>query len=127
MQRELKANTLPPDDEPKLYSELTPWWTLLSPPAEYSEEAEYYRRVLCEGCARPARTLLELGSGAGNNASYLKAHFQLTLVDRSPGMLAQSRILNPEAEHLEGDMRTVRLGREFDCVFIHDAVCYMTT
>jgi hypothetical protein len=24
-------------------------------------------------------------------------------------------------------MRTVRLGRQFDCVFVHDAVCYMTT
>ena len=24
-------------------------------------------------------------------------------------------------------MRTVRLGRTFDCVFVHDAVCYMTT
>lgn len=24
-------------------------------------------------------------------------------------------------------MRTVRLGREFDCVFLHDAICYMTT
>ena len=24
-------------------------------------------------------------------------------------------------------MRTVRLGRQFDAVFVHDAVCYMTT
>jgi hypothetical protein len=24
-------------------------------------------------------------------------------------------------------MRTVRLGRTFDCVFVHDAVCYMIT
>ena len=30
-------------------------------------------------------------------------------------MLAVSRALNPECEHVEGDMRTVRLGREFDC------------
>jgi hypothetical protein len=38
-----------------------------------------------------------------------------------------SRVLNPECEHVEDDMRTVRLGRQFDCVFIHDAVAYMTT
>ena len=38
-----------------------------------------------------------------------------------------SRALNPECEHVEGDMRTVRLGRQFDCVFVHDAVVYMTT
>jgi hypothetical protein len=42
-------------------------------------------------------------------------------------MLAMSRSLNPECEHLEGDMRTVRLGRLFDAVFIHDAIVYLTT
>jgi hypothetical protein len=35
--------------------------------------------------------------------------------------------LNPECEHVEGDMRTVRLGRQFDCVFVHDAIVYMAT
>jgi len=49
------------------------------------------------------------------------------LVEPSAGMLAVSRALNPECEHVQGDMRTVRLGREFDAVFVHDAVCYMTT
>ena len=71
--------------------------------------------------------MLELGSGGGNNASHLKARFKMTLVDLSPGMLEVSRALNPECEHLQGDMRTVRLGREFDAVFVHDAVTYMTS
>ena len=74
-----------------------------------------------------ARTLLELGSGGGNNASHLKARFECTLTDLSPEMLALSRTLNPECEHLEGDMRTLRLGRTFDVVFIHDAISYLTT
>ncbi len=72
-------------------------------------------------------TLLELGSGGGNNASHLKKHFRMTLVDLSPGMLKVSRDLNPECEHIQGDMRTVRLRRQFDAVFIHDAISYMTT
>lgn len=42
-------------------------------------------------------------------------------------MLAVSRRLNPECEHLAGDMRTLRLGRTFDCVLLHDAVSYMAT
>ena len=42
-------------------------------------------------------------------------------------MLALSRALNPECEHVLGDMTSVRLGRIFDCVFIHDAVCYLTS
>jgi SAM-dependent methyltransferase len=112
----------------KLYDELACWWPLLSPPAEYEEEAGFYSRALIGASDRTPRTLLELGSGGGNNASFLKHSFQsLTLVDPSPGMLEHSRRLNPECEHVRGDMRTVRLGREFDCVFVHDAVMYMTT
>ena len=74
-----------------------------------------------------ARTMLELGSGGGNNASFLKQNFQVTLVDRSPAMLEMSRQLNPELPHHTGDMRSVRLDQTFDAVFIHDAVMYMHT
>jgi hypothetical protein len=51
----------------------------------------------------------------------------MTLVDLSEGMLDHSRRLNPECVHHRGDMRDVRLGREFDGVSIHDAIDYMTT
>jgi trans-aconitate methyltransferase len=68
-----------------------------------------------------------LRCGGGNNASHLKARFRMTLTDRSPAMLEVSRRLNPECEHVEGDMRTLRLDRRFDAVFVHDAVAYMTT
>jgi SAM-dependent methyltransferase len=116
-----------PGSGPKLYSSLSSWWPLLTAPADYAEEAALYQRILISACERSPQTMLELGSGGGNNASHLKAHFQLTLVDRSTGMLEVSRTLNPECQHVQGDMRTVRLGREFDCVFVHDAVCYLTT
>ena len=73
------------------------------------------------------REVLELGSGGGNNAVHLKAGFDLTLVDLSAEMVAVSQPLNPECDHVVGDMRTVRLGRTFDAVFVHDAVAYMLT
>ena len=57
----------------------------------------------------------------------MNAHFSMTLVDLSPEMLSVSRDLNPECEHIEDDMRTVRLDHEFDAVFIHDAIVYMTS
>src|SRR5258708_8088539 len=44
-----------------------------------------------------------------------------------PQVVEGSRGLNPEGEHVQGDMRSVRLGREFDAVFVHDAIVYMTT
>jgi SAM-dependent methyltransferase len=111
----------------KLYEELADWWPLVSAPADYAEEAAEYLRLFRAAATGPLREVLELGSGGGNNASHLKREFKLTLVDPSEGMLKVSRALNPECEHLSGDMRTVRLGRVFDAVFVHDAVEYMTT
>jgi SAM-dependent methyltransferase len=113
-------------EQPKLYRELAQWFHLLTAPEEYEEEAEAYRRIIVEASARPVREVLELGSGGGNNASHLKAHFTMTLTDLSPDMLAISRRINPECEHIEGDMRTLRLDRDFDAVFVHDAIDYIT-
>jgi len=117
----------PVDHLPKLYNELADWWPILSAPEDYTEEAEFYRQVILSHCDFTPATMLELGSGGGNNASHLKDHFELTLVDLSPGMLDVSRKLNPECEHLQGDMRDIRLERQFDVVFIHDAIGYLTS
>jgi len=111
----------------RFYEELADWWPLMSAPADYEEEAAFYGGQLAAAGDQPCRTLLELGSGGGNNASHLKARFEMTLVELSVGMLAVSRRLNPECEHVQGDMRAVRLGRQFDRVFIHDAIVFMTT
>jgi len=112
---------------PRLYSELSAWWPLLSDPANYAEEADIFLRAIVEHADAPVRTMLELGSGGGNNASHLKKHFEMTLVDLSQGMLEVSERLNPECRHIVGDMRSVRLDEEFDVVFIHDAIGYMST
>ncbi len=112
---------------PKMYGELASWFHLITAPGDYEEEAAFYSQTLIDACDEPPKTVLELGSGGGNNASHMKARFEMTLVDLSPGMLDLSRGLNPDCEHIEGDMRTVRLGREFDAVFVHDAIGYMTT
>jgi SAM-dependent methyltransferase len=110
----------------RLYGDLAPWFHLLTAPDDYAAEAERYRRLIADAVP-DARTLLELGSGGGNNASHLRAHFACTLSDVSPQMLDLSRRLNPECEHVLGDMRTLRLGRTFDAVFVHDAIAYMAT
>lgn len=112
----------------KMYGELAAWWPLLSAPHEYEEEVDFFLKVLADANPPAAATMLELGSGGGNNALYLKRRFSpVTLTDLSPDMLAVSRALNPDCEHLQGDVRTLRLGRTFDFVFVHDAIDYMTT
>ena len=111
----------------RFYDELADWWPLFSHPDEYREEADWAWEVLARASPVPVASLLELGSGGGNNALHLKRRCALTLTDLSPGMVAVSRRLNPECEHHVGDMRTVRLGGAFDAVYVHDAIGYLTT
>jgi len=111
--------------EYRLYRDLAEWWPLISPPDEYAPEAAFLAELLRSARAgRPE--VLDLGSGGGHVAAHLKGQLDLTLVDLSAEMLAVSRALNPECAHLQGDMRTLRLGRTFDAVLVHDAVDYMT-
>ena len=112
----------------KMYDALAGWWPLLSPPDEYADEAADLLPRLGAGDRSISRpTLLELGAGGGSLAWHLKPFYRATLTDRAPGMLAVSRAINPECEHLEGDMASLRLERLFDVVLIHDAIQYATT
>lgn len=112
--------------EHAFYSDLAPWWPLISPVEEYEEETVFVAELLRRG-EGTVREVLELGSGGGHTAYHLRDEFELTFVDRSPEMLAVGEELHPGRPHVVGDMRDVRLGRTFDAVLLHDAVAYLTT
>lgn len=111
----------------RLYHELASWWPLLSRPEDYAQEAAGLTQCLAQAGLPERGTILELGSGGGNLASHLRGRFALTLTDVSSAMLTVSRHLNPTLEHVQGDMRTLRLGRTFDAVLVHDATSYLLT
>lgn len=110
-----------------MYDELASWYHLLTPPSDYAAEAAALLRLLETHATPPLEHVLELGSGGGNLASHLAPRLRLTLTDISPAMLDVSRTINPGAEHVVADMRTLRLGRTFDAVIAHDAIGYMTS
>lgn len=110
----------------RLYEDLTDWYRLLTPAEDYAEEAALYYDTMRDAVP-DAETMLELGAGAGHNALFLKRDLRCTLTDVSAAMLRLSEEINPECEHVVGDMRSLRLGRTFDLVFVHDAVMYMAS
>lgn len=112
-----------------MYHEFAAWFHLVTAPAEYEEEATFYFQAVVDVLGRQPRSWLELGSGGGNNASHYASWVEgpVVLSDRSPEMLALSRTINPGLEHVLGDMLTLRLGRQFEVVFVHDAATYLTT
>lgn len=118
----MDASTIPLN---RLYDDLAYLWPVMSPPEEYAEEAAYWRAALREALGPGQHKVLELGVGGGHNLSHLTDEFQATAVDVSENMLAHCKRLNPDVECLVGDMRTVRLGRGFQAVLIHDAINHM--
>jgi SAM-dependent methyltransferase len=111
----------------RLYTDLAKWWPLFSAPEEYDDEAAWIIDAFGRALGSRPAAILELGSGGGNTASHLARHSRMTLVDLNQEMLDVSARLNPDAEHVQGDMRSVRLGKTFDAVLIHDAIMYMTS
>jgi SAM-dependent methyltransferase len=112
---------------PWLYTEFAKYWRIMSAPADYAAEAEFWRAAI-RGRLGPGRhCLLELGVGGGHNMSHLTGDFDFTAADISPAMIEQARKLNPDVEFHIGDMRTIRLRRTFDGVLVHDAIAYMLT
>lgn len=113
---------------PSLYHELADWYPLLTAPEDYVEEAGLYLALLEAVLGHIPTSILELGAGGGHNAwHYRQRILHVVLCDASPEMLALSRGLNPDCEHVLGDMRSLRLERQFEVVFIHDAIGYLTS
>lgn len=107
------------------YNELA--WTedLLSDLADCEDEVVGYVDLINRNTSTVPCTMLHLGCGAGGHDTIFKRHFAVTGVDISRGMLDKARLRHPEVEYIEDDMRTVRLGREFDAVVIPDGIDYM--
>lgn len=110
-----------------LYTTHVAWYPLLDPVEEHADECAEYTRLLDAALPSGPTSLLELGGGAGNNAFHLKARFDITVTDLSPGMLALSEAQNATCRHVVGDMRSLRLDTAFDAVLVHDAICHMTS
>jgi ubiquinone/menaquinone biosynthesis C-methylase UbiE len=104
-------------------------WTedWLANPTDYEEEVLAYVDLIKHIATEPPRTLLHLGSGAGGHDWIFKRHFIVTGVDISLGMLNKARIAHHDIEYLEGDMRKLRLNRQFDAVVIPDSIDYMAS
>ena len=112
-------------DNERMYTDLAWAWPIISPPEDYTGEAERFRSAIVKRSKIPVNTLLDMGCGGGHNDFHLKRHFQVTGTDISTGMLENARRLNPDVDYQIGDMRTAGLGKEFDAVIIADSIMYM--
>lgn len=98
-----------------LYTDLAWLWPLWGDAAtEYAHYCEHVKLLMRRYAERPITNLLDIGCGSGKNVLNLKRDFDVTGLDLSPTMLAQTQELNPECTFVQGDMRTFQLDGTFD-------------
>ena len=112
-------------DQRRMYGDLAWTWRIFSAKENYVEEAEDFAALIREHSRLQPQTLLHLGCGAGHLDWTLQKHFAITAVDASPEMLELAQGLNPQVLYQRGDMRSVRLGQQFDAVIVADSIDYM--
>lgn len=105
----------------KVFQQYARYYDLLYEGKDYESEADYVHRLI-QKYRKGARRLLNLGCGTGrHDVGLARRGYQVTGVDRSKGMLAAagSRIRGVGRRRLRfvhGDIRTVRVGEDFDAV-----------
>ena len=134
----------------RMYDDFAHLWPLISHHSDYEMEAKHWRNALVSELGDRRLDILEFGVGGGNNLHHIlyplcdgsksadaacngdhmqwdRPDHDAVVVDPSSKMLSNCALLNPTVEQHIGDMRIARLGRQFDAVLIHDAVCYLLT
>jgi SAM-dependent methyltransferase len=90
---------------------------------DYEAECDLVERVFAQYGQGDFRSILDLGCGTGNHAYPLaRRGYEVVGVDRSEAMLALAREKGAGVSFELGDIRDVRLGREFDAVLVLFAV-----
>ncbi len=112
------------------------YYNLLYQDKDYASEAKFVHQLL-QSHVPGTKTILELGCGTGTHAALLaEAGYEVYGVDLSSDMLeqakARSRSLPPalasKLNFTQGDIRTVRVEREFDAVIsLFHVFSYQTT
>lgn len=111
----------------KLYSELARvYHEMYQSIFDYREEFRFYDRLLKK---YNKSSVLEIGCGSGNLAPYfLEAGYDYVGLDLYREMLEVGREHCPQAEFIQGDMRSLDLSRTFSSIIITGrSFAYLTT
>lgn len=123
-----------------VFSAYARYYDLLYRDKDYARESDYVA-ALFQRFHPHVVSVLELGSGTGRHAALLAGKgYRVLGVERSAGMLERARALvqtpatgeaagaHPPPEFVEGDIRAVRVDRQFDAaISLFHVISYQTT
>lgn len=112
----------------RLYEDLADVYDAIYSFKDYRAEARRVAALARRTKRTAGRTLLDVGCGTGAHIAHLQRSFDCVGIDASAEMLRVARRNAPGVRFVRGDMRTVRLEREFDVVVsLFSAIGYMRT
>jgi SAM-dependent methyltransferase len=104
---------------PKVFDHYARYYDLLYKDKDYLSESKYVASLIRQFTPQ-AKSLLEIGCGTGEHARHMsKQGFAVTGIDLSLEMLERARQKNKETDtfnFIQGDFRTLNLGRKYDAV-----------
>jgi len=110
------------------------YYDLLYQDKDYSAEAQFVHDLLAKHGVPARGDLLELGSGTGRHAEdFARLGYSLHGVDMSPTMVKTANARKPadlseQMEFVVGDVRNVRVNKQFDAVIsLFHVASYQTT
>lgn len=115
----------------RVFNEYALYYDLLYRDKDYAKEAEYIHSLI-QAHAPRTNSILNLGCGSGrHDQELIRFGYQITGVDLSEEMLAIARQKadeHPQLSYRHGDIRTLRLGQQFDVVVaLFHVISYQTT
>ena len=95
---------------------------------DYASEAYKIHEFIQKYKRTKRNTLLDVACGTGTHVGFLSQYYEVSGTDLNSRMLKIARKKHPEIKFVEGDMRSLRLGRQYaaiTCLF--SAIGYMKT
>lgn len=99
-----------------LYNQLAPYYDLIYAGKDYAGEARYLVRLIEKHQRSSGKELLEIACGTGRYLEFFAPGFTCTGLDLNPAMLRIARKRVKKATLVQGDMLTMKLGKQFDVV-----------
>ena len=111
---------------PRIYSDLAEYYDAVYSFKDYRAEALRVMALARRSGRSGGREWLDVGCGTGHHLRYFARRYRCTGVDASPAMVQLARRRVPGARLVRGDMRRLRLRREYDVVScLFSAIGYM--
>src|SRR2546425_2039472 len=99
-----------------MYQQLAVYYDEIYSFKNYERETDKIHTLIQQHKKSSGNSLLDVACGTGNHITYLKQHYNVEGLDRSPQMLKVAKTKHPDITFHQQDMCTFNLDKRFDII-----------